>query len=90
MTDKKLASWRKQIDEIDNEIFNLLAKRYDVVKKVGRHKLENNIPFFDETRRREIITRKIEQAKKIGLPVKFIKNIYKRIHDLGLAIEQDL
>jgi chorismate mutase len=87
---KTLADWRNEIDEIDNQILQLLAKRIAVVKEVGKFKKNNNIPFFDPERKKKIIETKIKQAEKLGLPELFIRKIYEVIHDLGLAKEEEL
>ena len=38
MKNKKLVNLRKKINLLDDEILNLLKKRADVVKKIGKHK----------------------------------------------------
>jgi chorismate mutase / prephenate dehydrogenase len=47
MSDKdQLKKQRKQIDEIDEQILNLLKKRKDVVQHVIKRKVENQLPVF--------------------------------------------
>lgn len=75
-----LESLRKQIDEIDSSIINLLAKRMKVVKKVGEYKKTNNIPSFDKKRWQEIL------KSKRG----YIKKIWKTIHNEALKIEKSI
>jgi len=45
---------RKQIDEIDQKIIKLLAKRMDVVKKIGQFKKEAGISVKDKNREQEL------------------------------------
>ncbi len=73
----KLEGLRKQIDEIDNSIVILLAKRMEIVKKVGKLKKVNNLPPLDNKRWKEII-----KTKK-----GFIRKIWGIIHDEALKIE---
>ena len=73
----KLEGLRKQIDEIDNSIVILLAKRMEIVKKVGKLKKVNNLPLLDNKRWKEII-----KTKK-----GFIRKIWEIIHDEALKIE---
>lgn len=54
----KLKDFRKQIDEIDEQIVNLLAKRMQVVEKVGQYKKENNLPPLDNSRWQKVIESK--------------------------------
>jgi len=76
----RLDSFRKQIDEIDGQIVNLLAKRMQVVEKVGKYKKENNLPPLDKRRWQEVI-----KTKK-----GFIKKIWEIIHEEALKIEKKL
>ncbi len=46
--DSLLADWRKQIDKIDEELINVLAKRINIVREIGKYKKENGIPPLDE------------------------------------------
>lgn len=77
---KDLEDLRKQIDEIDGRIVNLLAKRMMVVKKVGQLKKKNNIPVFDKSR----------WEKVIGSKKGFVKKIWKIIHEEALRIEKSI
>jgi chorismate mutase/prephenate dehydratase len=48
---------RKQIDEIDDELIQLLSKRMDVVKKVGELKQTDNSAIYRPEREKAIIDR---------------------------------
>jgi len=76
----QLESLRKQINEIDEQIISLLAKRMKVVKEVGHLKRKNNIPILDRSRWQKVI-----KSKK-----GYIKKIWKIIHDEALRIEQSI
>ena len=76
----QLDDFRKQIDKIDNQIVDLLAKRMKVVKKVGQLKKKSNIPVLDKSRWQKVI-----KSKK-----GYIKKIYNIIHDHALEIEKSL
>ena len=48
---------RNSIDDIDNQIFELFAKRYDISKKIGELKSTYKIPIDDGSRENAIIKR---------------------------------
>jgi chorismate mutase / prephenate dehydratase len=52
-----LAELRTQIDEIDDQIIDLLAKRMEVVKKVGEFKKQNNAIIYRPEREKHILDR---------------------------------
>ena len=73
----QLDNLRKQIDEIDESIIVLLAKRMKIVEKIGGFKKKNNIPVFDKLRWQKVI-----KSKK-----GFVKKIYNIIHEEALKVE---
>lgn len=77
---KNIKDLRKQIDEIDESIVTLLAKRMERVKKIGQLKKKNNIPALDESRFKKVI-----KSKK-----GFVKKIWEIIHEEALKIEKNI
>jgi len=77
---KNIEDLRKQIDKIDELIITLLAKRMEMVKKVGKLKKVSNLPLLDNKRWKEII-----KSKK-----GFIKKIWEIIHDEALKVEKQI
>ena len=51
---EKLLQLRENIDNIDNQILNLLKKRFEIVKKVKNVKKDNNLPILDSKREEKI------------------------------------
>lgn len=81
---------RKEIDLIDSEIVNLIAKRIEVVKKVGQFKKENNIPVIDNSRFKKVLNKVGELAEKNKISKDFVKDIYNKIHEYMCSIEKDI
>lgn len=59
MTPEELQGFRKQIDDLDDQIIQLLAKRAGVVQEVGRRKHLVNAPVFRPEREVAIIERMV-------------------------------
>jgi chorismate mutase len=90
MNSDNLDQLRKEIDEIDTRIIELLTKRMDVVKRVGVYKTARNIPPLDEKRWQEVLERIVRKAKERNLSEAMIKNIYEEIHNAALALEKKI
>ena len=86
---KTLGEYRKAIDEIDEELLKVLAKRFDVVNEIGKLKKEKNILPLDEKRWEEVMGKINNKAKKLNLPKTFVKKIYDEIHKAALMIERN-
>jgi len=52
-----LEQYRKEIDELDNQLADLLNKRMDIVKKIADYKKREGLSVGDSNRENEIITR---------------------------------
>ncbi|MBI2025869.1 MAG: chorismate mutase [Candidatus Levybacteria bacterium] len=84
-----LKKLRKDIDEIDRELLFVVAKRTDVVRKIGKLKKANNIKPLDKKRWELVLQSRISIAKSLNLDKDFIKNLYTLIHKNSLIIESE-
>lgn len=85
---KKLENYRSQIDRIDKDLIKLLAKRYQIVKKIGQLKKRLSLPPLDKKRWQEVLLSRISWGRKLGLSETLIKKIYQLIHHYALIIEK--
>jgi chorismate mutase / prephenate dehydrogenase len=78
-TPKALADLRRQIDELDRQVLELLAKRMAVVKEVAAVKRSEGVQIRDFEREREILAGRRRQAEQVGLPPGPVESIYRQI-----------
>ena len=76
----QLEQHRLQIDSIDAQMFELLAKRMEIVKEIGEYKNNHNISIFQLSRWKNIMQSRTEFGQKIGLNKVFIKQLLQLIH----------
>ena len=79
---------RKDIDEIDEKIVKLLAKRFELVKQIGKIKKQNNIAIIDKQRFHKVLQKVKNFAKKEELSTTFINKIYNTIHEFSCELEK--
>ena len=80
-TTENLPALRRQIDDLDNDLLELLAKRMRVSREIGMYKKEHNMPILQEHRYDEILQKRIAQAKDMGMKEEFMKSVLVAIHD---------
>lgn len=85
---KSLDELRKEIDLLDEELLQLLAKRLFVVKQIGEIKKTNGLPALDEKRRDELLQKIKQKGKKLSIAEPFIEKLYRTIHDHAVEVEQ--
>ncbi|MDO8524626.1 MAG: chorismate mutase [bacterium] len=76
---ESLQKMRSQIDKIDQELIKVLAKRFIVTKKVGQHKIDNQLSAQDKTRERAMFLQRKSWAKENGLSENLVKDIFSLI-----------
>jgi len=69
---------RKEIDEIDNQIINLIGQRFKIIKQIGEYKKSNNVPMMQNDR----VTRVIERCCQMGEEYKLNKDMIKKIYNI--------
>ncbi|MBO5445746.1 MAG: bifunctional 3-deoxy-7-phosphoheptulonate synthase/chorismate mutase type II [Muribaculaceae bacterium] len=77
----ELDSLRGEIDQVDNEILDLLAKRMEISKRIGEYKKQHNMMVVQLGRHDRIMKDRTEKGEKLGLPAPFIGKIMSAIHE---------
>lgn len=85
-----LSDLRIRIDEIDQRLIELLSQRKKVVENIGVLKKETNIPVLDTKRWQEVLTQRIVEGNKKGVPSDLIRDLWERIHRWSIEIETAL
>ena len=71
----------EQIDNIDNDLVELLAKRMRVCREIGQYKKEHNIQVLQTGRYNEILDKRGVQGSLTGMSSDFIKQVFEHIHE---------
>ncbi len=87
---KHLAALRKELDEVDNTLLHILAKRMEIVSNIGKLKKIQNIPPLDKARWDEVVKTRTEIGKQLGLTEEFIITIWNTIHKESLKKEEQV
>ena len=80
-TTEGLVSLRKQIDELDNQIMDILAKRMRVCREIGHYKKEHNMTVLQATRYNEILSKRGVQGSLCGMGSEFVAKVFESIHE---------
>lgn len=74
----KLYQYRKELDELDKHILDLLLKRWNIVSKIFQHKHENELLFTDVDRESEVLNG-LSQDFKGKIEYFRIRNVFECI-----------
>ena len=87
---ENLTILRRQIDELDNNLLELLARRMRVSREIGQYKKEHNMPILQAQRYDEILSNRISQAEKMGMDAEFMKTVLVAIHEESVRHQQEI
>lgn len=85
-----LASFRKQIDEMDDQLMDMLAKRMQVSRDIAQYKKEQNMRVVQTTRYTEILDKRAAQGILCGMNPDFIRHIYEAIHEESVRLQTEI
>ena len=77
---ESISQLRKQIDELDNSLMDLLTKRMRISREIAEYKKQHNMTVVQTTRYSEILDKRAAQGVLCGMNPDFIKKVYEAIH----------
>lgn len=75
---------RAKIDEIDNDLLDLLARRMKVSDEIGTYKKQNNITILQPGRWDKILEKVFARGDEKGLDNEFLEKVFKAIHQASI------
>ena len=80
-TTENLTELRKQIDELDEQLLELLSKRMRISREIGQYKKEHDMPVLQTVRYDEILNKRVSQAVELDMSDDFMKSVLEAIHE---------
>jgi chorismate mutase len=88
--ENKLEELRSEIDKLDEELIDILARRMKVVEDIGTYKKNNKITILQLKRWNQLINERIEAGEKMGLSREFILQLMQILHEEGIQRQIDV
>ena len=89
-TTEGITQLRKQIDELDNDLMQLLAKRMRVCREIGQYKKEHNMTVLQAQRYNEILDKRGAQGALCGMDSDFVKAIFEAVHEESVRQQMEI
>ncbi len=78
---ENLSELRRQIDQIDEQLLEILSKRMRISREIGIYKKEHNMPILQSPRYTEILEKRSDMGEAMELNTDFVKEILQEIHE---------
>ena len=89
-TTENLHELRSQIDECDNNLIEVLAKRMRVAREIGTYKKEHSMQILQTGRYNEILDKRGAQGALCGMDADFIKKVFEAIHEESVRQQMEI
>lgn len=90
VSNESLTQLRRQIDQIDNELLEVLNKRMNVSREIGRYKKEHNMPVVQAGRYGDIMNTRVRAAVSLGMSEEFMRTVLSAIHEESVRQQVEL
>ncbi|HIT15997.1 MAG TPA: bifunctional 3-deoxy-7-phosphoheptulonate synthase/chorismate mutase type II [Candidatus Avimuribaculum pullicola] len=78
---ESLTLLRQQIDQIDNDLIEILAKRMRVSREIGQYKKDHSMQIVHTNRYDDILKSRVKLAEEMGMSGNFMKTVIEAIHE---------
>ena len=86
----KLEELRTEIDKLDAELLNIIARRMYVIDEIGKYKRNNNITILQLERWNNLVINRLRTGIKSGLNKKFLQQILEVVHEESIRRQTEI
>lgn len=86
----ELESLRNMVDSLDEELLEIIAKRMNLIAKIGSYKKQHNITVFQPERWLEIKKSRANFGENLKLNQEFVLNILTEIHNESIRFQTEI
>ncbi|MDF7799821.1 bifunctional 3-deoxy-7-phosphoheptulonate synthase/chorismate mutase type II [Pontiellaceae bacterium B1224] len=83
-----MSKLRENVDELDSQVLELLGKRMDVVREMGRLKSEQHVSTLQPHRWREILDDRVRRGAGLRLSEDFVLQLMQSIHEEAIRKQE--
>lgn len=90
VTTEGITQLRRQIDDLDNQIMDLLSRRMRICREIGQYKKEHNMTVLQPSRYNEILDKRGAQGALCGMSAEFIASVFEHIHEESVRQQMEI
>lgn len=88
--ESKLEELRTEIDKLDAELINILARRMGLIDEIGKYKRDHNITILQLKRWSNIVRDRLNTGLDSGLNKDFLQKLLEIVHTESIQRQADL
>lgn len=84
---KDLQALRTEIDQIDQQLWEIIGKRVNVAREIGEWKRLHNVPVIQTQRFQEVLDHSRKLGEQYGLSDEVVREITEALHKESVRVE---
>lgn len=86
----KLAEFRNQIDQLDDQIIKQIGDRMKIAEKIGEFKRDNDVTILQVNRWDEIVQKRVKLGAALSLGEDFMKKYLELLHNESIRKQNEI
>lgn len=86
---RKLESVRRQLDDLDRQLVEILGRRFETGNEAARLKRALGVPIHDAAREEQVVNRAMDWARSAGLPEEEVSDLFRRLISISRGAQID-
>ncbi|MGM0647084.1 MAG: chorismate mutase [Bacteroidota bacterium] len=86
----RLSKLRLEVDKIDRELLEILARRMEIIREIGEYKRSRQITILQSDRFREMVRTRLNEADNFNLNKSFLLKLLQQIHQESIRQQQKI
>ena len=84
---RELASLRHEIDQLDEQLWEIIGKRVDVARQIGDWKRVHGAPVLQPARYQQVLDQALVWGTEKGLSEDGIREVMEALHKESVRVE---
>ena len=84
---RELASLRHEIDQLDEQLWEIIGRRVDVARQIGDWKLVHGAPVLQPARYQQVLDQALVWGTEKGLSEDVIREVMEALHKESVRVE---
>jgi chorismate mutase len=85
---KEISSLREDVDEVDSQLLDLLGRRMEIVREMGRLKTQQKVSTLQPHRWQEIVQDRVRKGAGLDLSESFVLQMMQSIHEEAIRQQE--
>ena len=84
---KDLSSLRAEIDQLDKQLWEIIAQRMDIAREIGEIKRTHNEPIVQTQRYQQVLDQCLKWGKEKGISEDAVREVMDALHKESVRVQ---